>query len=280
MSEEKNLKSFTKDSVHLQLYPTIDNSSNFSQYKPNVNVINIIDIIRNICSGALSIRKKHNIRTRMPLGYIKIFGLDNSILDENLINILKEEINVKDIIFLQNKDIKIDNNIKLNFKNLGAKIGSRMNNIMNTIKQNDFQILDNENILCNGFELINNQDFVSIKTLSNQAFDSSSEDYNLVNNNIAIVVSIVTNENLESEGIARDFVRIIQTIRKDKNFNINHKINISHNSKDNVVLDAILKYNNYIKEQTLADSITFVENLEKINNSFFIDDTEINISIE
>ena len=269
MDKNNNKPDFTPNklgSVHLQMFPLVDKASGLKSYKVNQDIISQMDITREICGVVLSIRKKHNIRTRMPIKYIKIIGTN---LSGDLIEVVKDETNVKDVLFADEKSVKIEKTVKLNFKAIGAKVGSKMNEITNAVKTNNFKIENNQMHIC-GFVLINNEDFTYTNTISQNGYNTATEDYQLTANNaIPVIVCIQSNEELELEGICRDFVRLIQTKRKEQNFEITDKISIKYNTNDDIIKKAITNHLNYIQSQTLCTNISIETNIDKLEKITF-----------
>jgi|GEM_PF-61651 len=257
LAEDGIFKPSLHGSVHLQLYPLTNLSAKENgllQYIQKSEIVTQIDAIREICSSILSLRKKHNIRTRMPLGYVKIFGSGS--LSPQMIDIIKEETNVKSVEILSESAVKINKSIKPNFKSLGAKVGNKMNEIIAAIKQSNYKMLADGNIEACGFLLANNVDFTSSNNIDESTYNQTTEDYALAGSNLAVIISTIATKELELEGICRDFVRLIQTMRKERGLNITDKISITHNINDEIVLEAIKIHETYIKTQTLCQNIT------------------------
>jgi len=214
--------------------------------------MNEIDYVREICNSVLSLRKKHNIRTRMPLAAIKIVALP---LNQGLMDIIKDEVNVKDVIFLDTQQIQLNKIIKINFKALGAKVGVKIKNITNSITIGEYKQQLNGDIIVEGLLLEKDQDFTTQIIIAEDGFNKEIEDYSILSNQTIVIVNIISDVELELEGICRDFVRLIQTIRKEHGFNIADKITILYNIDDEMVLNAIAVHSDYIKTQTLCNTI-------------------------
>ena len=192
------MKIATPHSVHLSKFPLVDLTSGLQKYNANVNIINQIDFIKDLCGSVLSIRKKHSIRTRMPLSYLKIsLSGTNFVISKDLEDVISNEVNVKNISFVDLGPEKILQLIKLNFKNLGVSFGSNVAFISGAIKNNDYKLQDNGDILVGDFVLKPNEHFTLTNTLAQNAFNPKNEDYFIIKNVVVIVaiVAIAVNQN-------------------------------------------------------------------------------------
>lgn len=242
------------NSVHLQDYPKITN------FKEDKELIDSMDKVRAICSTALSIRDKHNIRVRLPLNKIIVIGenLDNI---KEFKDIILDEINVKNIEFENNIKEKADFKLQLNFQKLGSFAGSKMPNILKALKNNEWSLIENK-IKIADMEL--DKEYYSLNLVpKNQDNSAVVSGYNIV-----VELDMNITRDLELEGIIRDMVRAVQQSRKDANLYIADKIDLYLNTNDNEMIEAISKYSNYLKEQTLSDNLFINKNS---NNQFSFD---------
>ena len=261
------------DSVHLSSFPNsvpgvVDNK-----------LENKINQIRNICSLALSIRKKEKIKVRQPLNKIIIPVKNNDELKEieNAKSQILSEINVKSIEFLDNKDSLLVKELKPNFKVLGPKYGKVINAIAQGIKKlsnKEIETLESEGSLALVVEgekvLISTEDVeINYKDIEGLSVASDGKQ--------TIALDLNLNEKLIEEGITREIVNRIQNIRKNKGFDVTDKIEI--NIKKTPKLEQALKSNlDYIKGETLAIKLYFSKNLDKGEIVEF-DDIETAITI-
>lgn len=248
-----------ENSVHLQSFPNVSN------IKFDDNLVKEMDLIREICSTALFLRDKENLRVRLPLNEIKIIGQGLKNL-ENYKDIIADEINVKNVVFDGNLKDLADFILEVDLKKLGAKYGEKLKNIMIAVKSNQWKELENNKIEVGGVVLEKDEYTIKLKPKNN-----AKNLQPLSNNKALIELDLKITPELELEGIARDLVRIIQQNRKDANLNLSDKIDLSINTNSENIKKAIENNIDYIKKQTLSSELK-INNIAK-NFSF---ESEIN----
>lgn len=215
-----------------------------------------------ISSLVLSLRKKEMIKVRQPLQKVMIPVLDaNQKAEiEAVAELIKAEVNVKEIQLMDDASGVLVKQIKPNFKALGPRFGKDMGLISKEI-QNFSQEQINEidrngsiNIAVSGKSI----------TLTTEDVEVSSQDIPgwLVANagGITVALDITLTDELKKEGIARELVNRIQNIRKDSGFEVTDRIKV--HLKDNKILqDAVIANEEYIKSETLTDELIFVEDI-------------------
>ncbi|MDV7137856.1 isoleucine--tRNA ligase [Maribacter sp. TH_r10] len=233
-----------------------------------------------ISSLVLSIRQKEKIKVRQPLQKIMI-----PVLDENqrheieaVADLIKSEVNVKEIELLDDASGILVKRIKPNFKVLGPKFGKDMKLIAQAVSalgQEDIQKIEQEGEISLG---INNK---SIK-LQLQDVEITSQDIEgwLVASQgpLTVALDVTINEDLKKEGIARELVNRIQNIRKESGYEVTDRIDIKI-LKDGLVENAVESNLGYIKAETLTANLVFEENLEngtaiafdQVNTRLFIE---------
>ncbi|KGO81142.1 isoleucyl-tRNA synthase [Flavobacterium beibuense F44-8] len=247
----------TFESVHL---------ADFPQYADNFvdkSLESRMEKAQTISSLVLSLRKKEMIKVRQPLQKVMIPVLDAKQKGEieAVSELIKAEVNVKEIELMDDASDVLVKQIKPNFKVLGPRFGKDMGLISKEI-----QNLSQEQI--NEIEKSGSLDVVvsgkSI-TLTNEDVEISSQDIEgwLVanSNGITVALDITITDELRNEGIARELVNRIQNIRKDSGFEVTDRIKVY--LKDNQVLEQAVKSNeSYIKSETLTDELIFNEEIE------------------
>ena len=238
-------------SVHLSNFPCVKDK--YIDY----DLERRIRLAQKITSIALSLRKKESIRVRQPLQKIIIAVLNNKTKQdiENISEILKHELNIKDIELIDETSTFLRKKIKPNFKTLGPKYGKKMNFISKIIA--DFNFEDIQKLEKDGFYKIspeiklNINDF-EITTDDIQGYSVSSYE------NITVALDIKITEELKNEGLAREFINRIQNLRKESGLEVTDKITI--NVEENRLLTKAIKNNfSYICEETLALNVDFKE---------------------
>jgi isoleucyl-tRNA synthetase len=217
-----------------------------------------------VSSLVLSLRKKEMIKVRQPLQKVMIPVLDNKQRAEieAVSDLIKAEVNVKEIELLDDASGILVKQIKPNFKTLGPRFGKDMGLISNEIQGfGQVQIAELERT----GELVIGISGKSI-TLTLEDVEISSQDIEgwLVanSNGITVALDITISDELRKEGIARELINRIQNIRKDSGFEVTDKIVVKMENNLQVE-EAVLANETYIKSETLTETLIFVPVLEK-----------------
>mgnify|MGYP001183129560 FL=1 len=258
------------ESVHLTDFP------NYSESLINKELQTKIRKSQEICSLALSLRKKEKIKVRQPLNKI-IIPYRNDLEKEGLIDIsefIKSEINVKNVELVGDSSKILVKKAKPNFKLLGPKFGKDLkivSSIINNLKSAEIEKIENEKALV----LENN---IEILLEDIEIYFEDIEGWQVVSENgTTIALDTNINEELKNEGIAREIVNRIQNFRKDSGFNVSDKI-IIEIENNNLIEKAIFENIDYIKNETLAVDLNFKQTL--INaQEFEFDNLNIKIKI-
>ncbi|MFH7011866.1 isoleucine--tRNA ligase [Flavobacterium sp. FlaQc-52] len=244
-------------SVHLAEFPK------FVENFVNKTLESKMQKAQTISSLVLSLRKKEMIKVRQPLQKVMIPVLDDNQRAEieAISELVKAEVNVKEIILLDDASGILVKQIKPNFKALGPRFGKDMGLISKEIQgfsADQINQLDKEGTL--DIVIAGNN-----VTLSLEDVEITSQDIEgwLVANSggITVALDITITEELKNEGIARELVNRIQNIRKDSGFEVTDKIKVQL-KRSGLLEEAILKNEAYIKSETLTDSLVFVDALE------------------
>jgi isoleucyl-tRNA synthetase len=249
-------------SVHIQNYPI-----NF--FSPEEDLVNKMDAVRQICSAVLSIRKKFNLRARLPLAKLTIIG-EEALHFEKFKKFILEEANVKKIIFDPNFTTETKVKLDISFDKVGKKFGSKMPEILKSVKTGTWKKLANGSILA-GQEILSSEDFTLklVPTFEGQNYESIGSD-------LLVVLDTEVSETLEMEGLARDFVRFVQNQRKTQNFQVNDKIELFYSGDEK--FDKMMEQNlRYIEEQCLISRT--VKSVEE-EDFVYIEFDEIKTSIK
>ena len=259
------------NSVHLVLFPV--SVENFVDKSLESKMLKA----QTISSLVLSLRKKEMIKVRQPLQKVMIPVLDNVFRAEveAISDLIKAEVNVKEIELLDDASGVLVKQIKPNFKTLGPRFGKDMGLISKEIQnlnQEQINQLDRENSL---------EISISGKsiTLTSDDVEITSQDipgWLVANaNGITVALDITISEELRKEGIARELVNRIQNIRKDSGFEVTDKIVVKM-LKNPQIEEAVAVNSEYIKSETLTETLLFED---KIENGIEIEFDDIKTSI-
>ena len=247
-------------SVHLSTYP-----------KANLELIDTeleekMDLVKNLVALGRASRETAKIKVRQPIQKVLVDGRFEDVIGD-MIELIKEELNVKEVLFTKDLGEYMNFSLKPNFKVLGPVLGANMKLFageLNKLNPNEVapRLENGETLSCEiageNFEF--NKEHVLINISAKEGFNVSME------NNLFVILDTTLNKQLIEEGFAREFISKIQQIRKSSNFDVLDNIDIEFNSDDEVA-NAIESFKDYIKSETLALNITRVndETLENHN---------------
>jgi isoleucyl-tRNA synthetase len=232
-----------------------------------------------ISSLVLSLRQKEKIKVRQPLQKIMIPVLNNEQREEIIAvsDLIKSEVNVKEIELIDEGSGILVKQIKPDFKKLGPRFGKDMKSVAQVITnfgQEEIAILEKEgeiNVLINEKNTTLCKDDVVISSQDIEGWLVAHE------GSLTVALDIVIDNSLKEEGISREFVSKIQNMRKNSGFEVTDRINIFIQQDQNIT-NAIEGNVNYIKSETLADSLSIVESIENGDEISF-DNINTKISI-
>jgi len=262
------------ESVHLTDYP-----ESKTQYIDKA-LESKMEKAQNISSLVLSLRKKEMIKVRQPLQKILIPTLSEAEKAEILAvaNLIKHEVNVKEIEFIDDASGILVKQIKPNFRTLGPKYGKQMKDIaavINGFTQQDIQAFERQGtkeITLDGEKLTLTLDDVEITSQDIEGWLVASSSTGLV-----VALDATITDELRAEGIARELVNRIQNLRKDTGLEVTDRIRILLQQQD--TLEKAVRANEaYIKAETLANEILFADTLQGEEVAF--DDIVTKIVVE
>ena len=244
------------ESVHLAKFP--NSVENFVDKSLESKMMKA----QTVSSLVLSLRKKEMIKVRQPLQKVMIPVLDNNQRAEieAVSDLIKAEVNVKEIELLDDASGVLVKQIKPNFKALGPRFGKDMGLIAKEIQGftaeqiNELDSKGELTLVISGKSIILTSDDVEISSQDIPGWLVANA------NGITVALDITLTEELIDEGIARELVNRIQNIRKDSGFEVTDKIKI-HLQHNDLLEKAVKANENYIKSETLTETLDFVTNL-------------------
>ena len=238
------------ESVHLDRFPVVDESLIDPQLEERQK------LAQDITSMTLALRRKVNLKVRQPLQAIMVPVADDNrrAALEAIKELVKSEINVKELKIVGNDEGILVKSVKPDFKKLGPKFGKQMKAAAEIIKNLDAKsiaTLERDGRLT--FDLDGSPAEVELADV-----EIISEDIPgwLVGNegNLTIALDVTVTPELRREGIARDIVNRIQNIRKSRDYDITDRIALVF-APGEVTDDAIRDFADYISRQVLATSL-------------------------
>ena len=269
----KNISKIDDESVHLTTFPVSNELLIDSDLERKMKYA------QKISSLTLSLRAKEKIKVRQPLNKIMIPVSNSDQKNEikAVSDLIKNEVNVKEIQLLEGGSDILVKNIKPNFKTLGPKYGRLMKDISNAVSKlnaNDIKKLEQTG----NIELAINEKSIIFEISDFEIVSQDIEGWLVAHEGaLTVALDIVIDKNLKDEGISREFVSKIQTMRKNSGFEVTDRINVFIKHDSNIV-DAIDNNINYIKSETLAEDLKTVKELNDGEEISF-DDIKTKISI-
>ena len=230
-------------SVHLADWPDA------SSLPSNPNLVKAMDLVRDIVSTTLRVREDASLRVRLPLSSITIAGEDLSELEKYL-EIIKDEVNVKAVIFSDDIDNHAQFILKPDGKILGPRLGKSVQDVFKAAKSGNWEWISDEKVQV-GTHVLEKNEF-SIHLEANEGITAGA----LTSSNGVVILDTNVTEELINEGRARDTVRAIQEARKNQNLVVTDRIHVIVDAPENIQ-QAINIHLPYIADQVLAVSINF-----------------------
>ncbi|MBL7713520.1 MAG: isoleucine--tRNA ligase [Chitinophagaceae bacterium] len=260
-------------SAHLAQYPIADESYIDTDLEERMELAQITS------SLVLSIRKKVNIKVRQPLQKLMIPVLDDKIETQlkRVEELIKNEVNVKDIDYIRDTEGVIKKKAKANFKTLGAKLGGKMKAaaaIINNLDQHQIGTMEKERSLT----IIVDGDPVQLAPEDMEIIAEDIPGWSVANKDtLTVALDITITEDLQDEGNARELVNRIQKIRKDAGFDLTDRINVVI-EKNEQLNASIIKFYSYICAEIQAENIEFTDNISS-GVEIEINETPITIQV-
>ena len=264
---------FKAESVHHINYPVADESAIDELLEERMQ------LAQDASSLVLSLRKKVNIKVRQPLQKVLIPVLNASMKEQlqKVEDLVKAEVNVKEIEYLNPDNTFISKKIKPNFVALGKKLGAKMKAVSAALAQftqEDIALLEKEgqyNLPVGGEPVI----------LQITDVDISSEDipgWTVANKgSLTVALDVTITPELEAEGNAREFVNRIQKIRKDNGFDLTDRIEVKVTAV-NGLKDSLAQFKDYICAEILADKLEFLPEIQA-GTEIEINDVLLNVIV-
>ena len=246
----------TFESVHLSAFPKFDATF------VDKSLERKMEAAQTISSLVLSLRAKEKIKVRQPLQKIMI-PIDSESQKQEILavaDLIKSEVNVKEIEVLEDASDILVKQIKPNFKVLGPRFGKDMKAVVQTV--NNFTADDIKKIEQNGIlDVVINGKIVTLEKSDVEITSQDIEGWLVASSEgLTVALDVTLTDDLRKEGIARELVNRIQNLRKDSGFELTDRIAVRF-KKDKQIINAINKNLEYIKTETLTDELEILEDL-------------------
>lgn len=268
ISEEIYQNLTGEESVHL---------ADFPKHKDELIDLAIeeqMDLIRDICSLGRFAREDAKIKVRQPISEILLDSKRKDVIGD-LESIIKEELNVKKVVYVTEMNKYMNYLVKPNFREVGKVFGPKINEFKSKL-----ELLSNDSVealqagsikmLIGDTEYEIKPEMVEITIQVKEGFTSSSDSKNFV------ILNTELNDELIIEGVAREIIRKIQSLRKEADLVITDRIKVYYNG-DSILDKTVMVHGDYIKHETLATEIIKNEELEPDTE---LNDYKANVQIE
>ena len=267
LSEELYQNLTKEESVHLTSYPEYDETL------INNDLEEKMDTVRELISIGRNVREEVKIKVREPLSECLLDGRLESLIG-NLKDLILEELNVKEVVFVEDLSKYMNFQVKPNFKIAGPIFGADVKlfaTYLSNISPEELNKVNNHEkitIIINEKEYVIDETYLDIRI-------SAKEGYNAgMGNNLFVILNTHRSEELILEGIAREFISKVQNIRKTEDYNVIDRIIISYNGDDDIK-ESVEMFMDYIKSETLATEIIYDET---VNNPLDLNGHRANIA--
>ena len=247
------------ESVHLADYPAYDEALINEKLNYRMNTV------RTLVSLGRGAREEVQIKVRQPLAYAMA---DASLKDDigYLTDLIKEELNVKEVRFEENLADYMNFTIKPDFKVCGKLFGSRVKALASYLADTDaasfMKVLGEEgsvDVEIEGEKLSLTRDMLDVRINAKEGFDVQMQD------NLFIILNTELTKDLINEGYAREIISKVQQLRKASGYEVADRIRLTVSS-DDTVIGAVEAFRDYICRETLSQELTVAENTgEKVN---------------
>ena len=263
------------ESIHLADFP-----------KPNQTLIDQdleekMLMAQTISSLIHSLRKKHNIKVRQPLTRILVPVLNKKFRQqvEQVEDIIKSEVNIKEIEYIDDTSGVLVKKIKPNFKKLGRLYGPKMKDItkaVQSLSQEDINKIERDRSLKLSIPdqtIMLEPDDVEITSEDIPGWSVATE------NSVTVALDITITDDLRREGLARDLVNRIQNLRKDQGMEVQDKIKIEIENSNILIREAVEVNKDYICRETQAVELRLTDQVQD-GRVVEIDELKLTLNIE
>ncbi len=231
-----------EESVHLENFPDTKKIDSENA------LVKTMDRVRDVCNATLSVRNAENIRVRQPLSNLTIVAKDAENLSKYA-DIIRDEINVKDVRIEENVEKFADYKLQINFPVLGKRLPKLMKQIIPASKKGEWTLSESKEVKVCG-EVLSSEEY-SLQLVPKEKKGAQS----LASNDALVLLNLDITEDLRVEGFARDLVRLIQQSRKDADLNVTDRIALVIDGGSEDIDLTLQNFSKYIAEQTLAKSV-------------------------
>lgn len=239
-----------KESVHLCAFPQADEAIIDAEQEERMR------LAQQLTSMILSLRKKEQIVVKQPLQKVAIPATDAQQRErlEAMKQLILDEVNVKEMEFVEAEGVLVKQ-VKCNFRVMGKKFGALMKNVnaaVQAMTQQQISQLEHDGSI---LLTLASGDTANVELADVEIFSQDIPGWSVANEGtLTVALDLEISEDLRLEGVARELVRSIQSLRKESGFEITDRIHVTIPASDDNVR-CLEQFKQYIAQQVLADSI-------------------------
>lgn len=238
----RGLHGVGSNSVHLADWPT-------TEFLPRDNsLVTSMDLVRDVCSSALSVRKAHGRRVRLPLLEVTVASNDAELLS-GFEEIIRDEVNVRKVTLTTDVAGVASFELQVVPSVVGPRLGKNTQSVIVAVKKGDW-VQDGDEIVVASQRLAPGEYSLKMVTRAGTASAALSGGRGIV-----LLDTLITSE-LEAEGLARDVIRAVQQARRDAGLEVSDRIDLIIGA-ENGVIDVLEPHRSFISKETLATTLTW-----------------------
>ncbi len=255
IAEELYQKLTGEESVHLAYFPEVNEALIDKKLEEKM------DLVRDLVTLGRAVREEHDLKVRQPIQKVLVDGRYEELISD-LIPLMQEELNVKEVVFTKDLNEYMDFRLKPNFKVVGPLLRDKMKLFAPALAKLDALEIKEKvekgesfTVDLGGEEFEVKPEYVNVEIVDKEGFAVAMD------NGLFVILDTTLTQDLLDEGYAREFVSKVQQMRKNNGYEVLDKIKIYFNA-DEEISNAVKVFEEYIKTETLAESI------EKVDGDF------------
>jgi isoleucyl-tRNA synthetase len=249
------------DSVHLADWPDV------SGLPKDDALVNAMDLARDVCSSALSVRKAHSRRVRLPLSSLTVAAPTASDL-ERFADILRDEVNVRNVVLTADVAAVASHELQVVPAVLGPRLGGRTQQIIKAVKAGEWT--QSGDVIEVAGETLQPGEF-TLKLVTSADTASAT----LPGGVGVVLLDVNVTPELEAEGMARDLIRAVQQARRDAGLDVSDRIVLTLGA-DSSVRTQVEPHIPMVSEETLAVQVTWDDSADR---SVEIEGAHVHVSV-
>lgn len=274
ISEEIYRNLTGEESVHVAYFPEVDEAL------INEKVEVKMDLVRDIVGLGRGARESVKIKVRQPLQKVLVDGTYEATISD-LVPLIKEELNVKEVEFAKNLAEYMNFSLKPNFRALGPVLGKNMGLFGKKLGELDanewvprVQAGEQITVDLNGEDFTASEEHVQVNIAAKEGFTVNME------NNVFAILDTTLNEALVHEGYAREMISRVQQLRKSHDFEMMDNVKIIYHA-DGDFAAGIEAFADYVKSETLALELVKASDADSVAGELYsLNDHDVKLSVE